>query len=85
MIIRTKLRSLKQSGSVRDYNATFNYLVQQLPMISFEETSYDYLQGLQEEVCNLIHTQYRIRMLRDLQQAVLCLDTWQLQEEAKGK
>src|SRR5208337_3485339 len=84
-IIRTKLRSLKQSDCIRDYNATFNCLVQQLLTISFEETSYDYLQGLRDEVRNLVRTQYGIRTLRDLQQAALRLDPWQLQEEAKAK
>ena len=85
MIIRTKLHLLSQTGSIKDYNTAFNRLVQQLPTASFEETSYDYLQGLREEVRNLVRTQYGLRMLRDLQQAALQLDPFQLQEESKPK
>jgi len=52
--IQTKLHALKQTESVREYNASFSHLVQQLPVVSFKEVSYDYLQGLQDEVCNLV-------------------------------
>ena len=37
--ICTKLRTLRQTGRVKDYNASFNCLIQQLPTTSFEETS----------------------------------------------
>src|SRR5271169_1923780 len=69
--IRAKLRILRQTRTVREYNASFTWLVQQLPMVSFEEVSYDYLQGLREEVRNLVRTQYGLKILRDLQHASL--------------
>ncbi len=50
-----------------------------------EETSYDYLFGLWEEVRNLVHTQYRLKILRDLQSAALHLDPFQHLEEGKPK
>src|SRR5208282_4564599 len=83
--IRTKLRALKQTDSVREYNNAFSRLVQQLSTVSFEEVSFDYLQGLQEEVRNLVRTQNRLRTLRDLQLAALRLDPYQYMEEPKLK
>jgi len=83
--IRTKLRSLKQTGTVRDYNAVFSRLVQQLPAVSFEEVSFDYLQGLREEVRNLVRTQYGLKTLRELQQAALRMDPNQHQEDSRAK
>src|SRR5271169_986743 len=43
--IRARLCTLKQTGTVRDYNTSFNWLIQQLPNVSFEEASFDYLQA----------------------------------------
>ncbi len=62
-IIRTKLRAMRQTGSIKEYNAVFTHLVQQLLDISFEETSYDYLFRLQEEVRNLVRTHYGLKTL----------------------
>src|SRR5271169_5443414 len=83
--IRARLRTQKQTGTVRDYNTSFNWLIQQLPNVSFEEASFDYLQGLWEEVQNLVRTQYGLKTLRDLQLATLRLDPNQHLEETKPK
>src|SRR5271169_944961 len=83
--IRARLHTLKQTGTVRDYNTSFNQLIQQLPNVSFEEASIDYLQGLREEVQNLVQTQYGLKTLRDLQLATLRLDPNQHLEESKPK
>src|SRR5208337_1273959 len=60
-------------------------LVQQLSTVSFEEVSFNYLQGLQEEVRNLVRMQNGLRMLRDLQLAALRLYPYQHMEEPKSK
>ena len=64
--ICAKLWALKQTRTIREYNASFTQLVQQLPVVSFEEVLYNYLQGLHEEVRNLVRTQYGLKILRDL-------------------
>src|SRR5208337_719812 len=60
-------------------------LIQQLSTVSFKEVSFNYLQGLREEVRNLVRMQNGLRMLRDLQLAALRLDLYQYMEELKLK
>lgn len=74
-IIRDKLRTIRQRGSVADYNAAFTRLTMQIPNLSFEEAEFDYLQGLKPELRNLIRTKDNITDMNTLKNACLKLDT----------
>ena len=73
-IVREKLRTIKQKGSVAEYNALFTRLAMQLQDLSFAEASFDYLQGLKPEIRNLVQVKDDISDLETLQNACVKLD-----------
>ena len=73
-IVREKLRTIKQKGSVTEYNALFTRLAMQLQDLSFAEASFDYLQGLKPEIRNLVQVKDDISDLETLQNACVKLD-----------
>ena len=79
-LIREKLRSIKQKGSVVEYNTAFTRLTMQLPNLSFEEAEFNYLQGLKSEIRNLIRTRTDIKDMTTLKNACLRLDVQEFRE-----
>jgi transposase InsO family protein len=75
MVIREKLKNIKQKGTVIEYTAAFRRLTMQLPEISFEEAEFAYLQGLSPRIRDLIRTKDGITDIRTLQNACIRLDT----------
>ena len=56
-----KLREIKQSGSVADYNTAFRHITMQISNLSFPEAEYEYLRGLYPKIRDLIQTKDNIR------------------------
>ena len=77
--IRDKLRTIKQKGTISEYNAAFSKLTAQLPNVTYEEAEYDYLQGLKPEIRALLRTKdlhgELISDIRTLMNACLKLDS----------
>ena len=74
--IRNKLRSIKQRGTVAEYNAAFTRIKLQLTDLSQSEAIHEYLRGLQPRIRDLARTQKEnLADLRTLQLASLRLDT----------
>ena len=61
MIIREKLRNIRQKGTVEDYNAAFNKLSMQLQDISFKEEEFAYFKGLKLPSSVIATTSLRLR------------------------
>jgi len=81
-VIRQKLRTIKQKGTVIEYTAAFRRLTLQLPNISFEEAEFAYLQGLNPRVRDLIRTKDGITDIRTLQNACIKLDTQEREKQS---
>ena len=71
--VRVKLRSLKQKGSIAEYNASFRRLSMQITM-EFEEAKFVYVQGLSPRIRELVRTKDGITDIRKLMLACLKLD-----------
>jgi Retrotransposon gag protein len=73
--IRDKLRNLRQTGTVKEYNAAFRRLTMQLTDLYYPEARYTYLYGLSPRLRELIKTKEGISDIRSLQNACLSLET----------
>ena len=71
--VRSKLRTIRQKGTVAEYNAAFRRLSMQITM-EFAEAKFAYLQGLSPKIRDLIRTKDDITDIRELQLACLRLD-----------
>jgi len=75
--IRSKLRNIKQTGSVSEYNAAFRRLTMQLIDLSSAEAKYEYLRGLKPRIRELAQSRDDIDDIRKLQLLCLRLDAYQ--------
>jgi len=73
--IRDKLRTLRQTGTVKEYNSAFRRLTMQLTDLSFPEAKYTYLLGLSPRLRELVKTKGSISDIRTLQNTCLSLET----------
>jgi len=71
--IREKIRTLRQKGTIAEYNSAFRRLLMQVPM-EFKEARYDYLRGLSPKIRDLVRTKDGITEMNELYQACLKLD-----------
>src|SRR5262249_55086011 len=71
--IRNKLYSIKQRGTVAQYNAAFRRLSMQIDM-DFQEARFIYLKGLTPNIRDLVRTKDNLTDIRELQLACLQLD-----------
>jgi len=71
--IRLKIRNLKQTDSVAEYNTKFRHLNMLITM-SFDEARHDYVQGLKPRIRELIRTKDNLEDIDDLMLACLHLE-----------
>src|SRR4051812_3440611 len=72
--IRDKLRVIRQTGSIADYNAAFRRLSMQLPSLGFPEAKYAYLRGVNPRIRDLVSTRDDVNDMRTLQHLCLRFD-----------
>jgi hypothetical protein len=72
--IRDKLRAIRQTGSIADYNASFRRLTMQLPYLGFPEAKYAYLRGVNPRIRDLVSTRDDVNDMRTLQHLCLRFD-----------
>ena len=70
---RIKIRNIRQTGSIADYNATFRSLSMQINM-HFDEERHDYLQGLKPRIRDLIRTKDNLKSIEEVMLTCLQLE-----------
>src|SRR5271163_2176804 len=73
--LRGKLREIKQTGTIAEYNKTFQHIMLQISDLSFSELKYEYLRGLNSKIRDLVQTKDNIMDICKLQQICFRLDT----------
>lgn len=76
--VREKLLSIKQTGSIAEYNAAFRRFSMQLTDLSFAEEKHAYFRGLDPRIRDLIRTQTDLNDIRSIQIACLRFDTYKI-------
>src|SRR5579871_19231 len=70
-----QLQKIQQTGTVRDYNITFDKLIMQISELSFQVEMHFYLQGLKTELCQMVESnKNNLQDMVTLKQVCLRLD-----------